>query len=111
MKLVDIDFILVTFFNYIVLYNLKAFQNIKQLLFEQIYINIILRHRSNQDYWKGINEQGWSDEALGMKRAITQFSNIPAEYIKGTLCIKDTSPNFIESNILYFLMFLRGKKL
>lgn len=40
-------------------------------------------HRSNQDYWKGINEQGWSDEALGMKRAITQFSNIPAEYIKG----------------------------
>jgi hypothetical protein len=40
-------------------------------------------HRTNQDYWKGINEDGWTAEALGMRKAITQFANIPAQFIEG----------------------------
>jgi len=42
-----------------------------------------ITHRSNIDYWKGLNVDGWSDEALGMRKMITQFAAIPAEEIKG----------------------------
>jgi len=42
-----------------------------------------ITHRSNIDYWKGLNVDGWSEEALGMRKMITQFAGVPAEKIKG----------------------------
>jgi len=40
-------------------------------------------HRTDQNYWKGINADGWTEEALGMRKMITQFANIPADQITG----------------------------
>jgi len=42
-----------------------------------------ITHKTDQNYWKGINADGWEDEALGMRKMITQFANIPAEEVKG----------------------------
>lgn len=40
-------------------------------------------HKTDQNYWKGINSEGWMKEALGMRKMITQFANIPADNIEG----------------------------
>lgn len=42
-----------------------------------------ITHRSNQDYWKGLNKTGWILEIDGMRRMITQFADIPIEEIIG----------------------------
>ncbi len=50
--------------------------------------NLIFSHKTDQNYWKGINADGWEDEALGMRKMITQFANIPAEEVKGILTVQ-----------------------
>ena len=41
------------------------------------------RHRTDQNYWKGLNVDGWSDEIEGMRKMISQFAAIPKEEVKG----------------------------
>ena len=55
-------------------------------LLEPSTIFLYSSHRSNIDYWKGLNVDGWSEEALGMRKMITQFAGVPAEKIKGKFC-------------------------
>jgi hypothetical protein len=56
-------------------------QNIFVLTFN--YINFFVRHRSNQDYWKGMNKTGWKREIVGMRQMTSQFANIPVDQITG----------------------------
>jgi hypothetical protein len=56
-------------------------QNI--FFFKVNYINAFVRHRSNQDYWKGMNKTGWKREIVGMRQMTSQFANIPVDQITG----------------------------
>ena len=47
------------------------------------FIQFVSSHKTDQNYWRGINADGWENEALGMRKMITQFANIPANEIKG----------------------------
>jgi len=42
-----------------------------------------ITHRTDQNYWKGLNVDGWSDEIEGMRKMIAQFAAIPKEEVKG----------------------------
>jgi len=42
-----------------------------------------ITHRNDLDYWKGLDEQGWADEIVGMRRIASQFSAIDPCEIKG----------------------------
>jgi len=42
-----------------------------------------ITHRSNQDYWKGMNKTGWKREIVGMRQMTSQFANIPVDQITG----------------------------
>jgi len=42
-----------------------------------------ITHRTNQDYWKGLNVDGWEAEAEGMRKMISQFAAIPKEDVSG----------------------------
>jgi len=42
-----------------------------------------ITHRTDSNYWKGLNVDGWSDEIEGMRKMISQFAAIPKEEIKG----------------------------
>ena len=45
----------------------------------------ILRHRTPPQYWKDLNETGWTDEMVGMKTMINLYAKIPLDSIKGSL--------------------------
>ena len=57
----------------------------KSLICKTLYnlIQFVSSHKTDQNYWRGINADGWENEALGMRKMITQFANIPANEIKG----------------------------
>jgi len=40
-------------------------------------------HRTDMNYWKGLNVDGWSEEVTGMRKMITQFAAIPKADITG----------------------------
>eukprot|EP00088_Acartia_fossae_P051337 TRINITY_DN5766_c0_g2_i1.p1 TRINITY_DN5766_c0_g2~~TRINITY_DN5766_c0_g2_i1.p1 ORF type:complete len:442 (+),score=66.46 TRINITY_DN5766_c0_g2_i1:38-1363(+) len=42
-----------------------------------------ISHRTDLDYWRGINADGWEAEASGMKKMISSMARIPKEDIKG----------------------------
>jgi hypothetical protein len=62
------------------------------------YINSFVRHRSNQDYWKGMNKTGWKREIVGMRQMTSQFANIPVDQITGGY-----RRHFLNSCIGFFL--------
>ena len=46
-------------------------------------MNSCTRHRTDMNYWKGLNMDGWSQEISGMRKLITQFAAIPKADVKG----------------------------
>jgi len=42
-----------------------------------------ITHRTDLNYWKGMNVDSWTKEIEGMRQMITQFAAIPKEDIKG----------------------------
>jgi len=42
-----------------------------------------ITHRTDMNYWKGLNVDGWSQEISGMRKLITQFAAIPKADVKG----------------------------
>ena len=43
----------------------------------------MFRHKTDLNYWKGLNVDGWSAEIGGMRKLLTQFAAIPKSDIQG----------------------------
>jgi len=42
-----------------------------------------ITHRTNQTYWTTMDEDGWKEEFVGMRKMIGQFANVPTEEVTG----------------------------